>query len=108
MPKSRVEAFSDAVIAIAITLLVLEIDVPAGADGTLWHDLTHQWPSYAASLVSFFVIGILWTNHHGLFEHLKKVDHGVLYLNLLVLATIAFLPFPTALLAEHLRTGNDE
>jgi uncharacterized membrane protein len=108
MPKARVEAFSDAVFAIAITLLVLEIAVPDGPDGTLWHDLKEQWPSYAAYLVSFFVIGIIWINHHGIFEHITKVDYGILYINLGVLATVAFLPFPTALLAEHLRTGADE
>jgi uncharacterized membrane protein len=108
MPKNRLEAFSDGVFAIAITLLVLEIDIPTGPDGTLWHELTAQWPSYAAYLVSFFIIGIIWINHHGLFEHLKRVDYGILYLNLAVLATVAFLPFPTALLAEHLRTGADE
>jgi uncharacterized membrane protein len=108
MPKARVEAFSDAVFAIAITLLVLEIDIPKGPDGTLWHDLLDQWPSYAAYLVSFFVIGIIWINHHGIFEHITKVDYAVLYINLAVLASVAFLPFPTALLAEHLRTGTDE
>lgn len=108
MPKVRVEAFSDAVFAIAITLLVLEINVPDGPSGTLWHDLKDQWPSYAAYLVSFFVIGIIWINHHGIFEHITKVDYGVLYINLAVLASVAFLPFPTALLADHLRSGADE
>jgi uncharacterized membrane protein len=108
MPKARVEAFSDAVFAIAITLLVLEIAIPNGPDGTLWHDLKDQWPSYAAYLVSFFVIGIIWINHHGIFEHITKVDYGILYINLAVLASVAFLPFPTALLAEHLQSGNDE
>jgi uncharacterized membrane protein len=108
MSKTRVEFFSDGVFAIAITLLVLEIGVPNGPDGTLWHDLKDQWPSYAAYLVSFFVIGIIWINHHGIFDHIKKVDYGVLYINLAVLATVAFLPFPTALLAEHLRSGADE
>lgn len=108
MQKARVEAFSDAVFAIAVTLLVLEIGIPGGEDGTLWHDLLDQWPSYAAYLVSFFVIGIIWINHHGIFEHITKVDYGVLYINLAVLASVAFLPFPTALLAEHLRTGADE
>jgi uncharacterized membrane protein len=108
MPKARVEAFSDAVFAIAITLLVLVIDIPNGPDGSLWHDLLDQWPSYAAYLVSFFVIGIIWINHHGIFEHITKVDYAVLYINLAVLASVAFLPFPTALLAEHLRTGTDE
>jgi uncharacterized membrane protein len=108
MPKGRLEMFSDGVFAIAITLLVLEINVPNGPDGTLWHELKDQWPSYAAYLVSFFVIGIIWINHHGILEHITKVDYGVLYINLAVLATVAFLPFPTALLAEHLRTGADE
>jgi uncharacterized membrane protein len=108
MPKARVEAFSDAVFAIAITLLDLEIAIPNGPDRTLWHDLKDQWPSYAAYLVSFFVIGIIWINHHGIFTHITKVDYGVLYINLALLATVAFIPFPTALFAEHLRSGADE
>jgi uncharacterized membrane protein len=106
MTKNRLEAFSDGVFAVAITLLVIELAVPTGDH--LWHDLKEEWPSFAAFFVSFWVIGIIWVNHHGLVDHLKRADRGVLYLNLLVLMTVVFLPFATALLAEHLKSGADE
>ena len=106
MTKNRLEAFSDGVFAVAITLLVLEIHVPAGEH--LWHDLGEEWPSFAAFFVSFWVIGIIWVNHHGVFDHLRQANRGVLYLNLLVLMTVVFIPFSTALLAEHLKSGADE
>jgi TMEM175 potassium channel family protein len=103
---NRLEAFSDGVFAIAITLLVLELNVPTGEH--LWHDLKEEWPSFAAFFVSFWVIGIIWVNHHGVLDHLARADRGVLYLNLLLLFTVVFIPFPTALLAEHLKSGADE
>jgi uncharacterized membrane protein len=106
MKTGRLEAFSDGVFAVAITLLVLEIHVPTGEH--LWHDLKEEWPSFAAFFVSFWVIGIIWVNHHGVFDHLKRADRGVLYLNLLLLMTVVFIPFSTALMAEHLKSGADE
>ncbi|MGA8217712.1 MAG: TMEM175 family protein [Solirubrobacterales bacterium] len=106
MTTNRLEAFSDGVFAIAITLLVLELNVPAGDH--LWHQLKEEWPSFAAFFVSFWVIGIIWVNHHGVLDHLARADRGVLYLNLLLLFTVVFIPFPTALLAEHLKSGEDE
>ena len=106
MSKNRLEAFSDGVFAVAITLLVLEINVPGGEH--LWHDLGEEWPSFAAFFVSFWVIGIIWVNHHGVLDHLRRSDRGVLYLNLLVLMTVVFIPFSTALMADHLKSGADE
>jgi uncharacterized membrane protein len=106
MTKARLEAFSDGVFAVAITLLVIEIAVPTGED--LWHQLKEEWPSFAAFFVSFWVIGIIWVNHHGVLDHLKLANRGVLYLNLLLLMTVVFIPFSTALLAEHLKSGADE
>jgi TMEM175 potassium channel family protein len=106
MSKNRLEAFSDGVFAVAITLLVIEIVVPTGED--LWHQLKDEWPSFAAFFVSFWVIGIIWVNHHGVLDHLKRANRGVLYLNLLLLMTVVFIPFSTALLAEHLKSGADE
>jgi uncharacterized membrane protein len=103
---NRLEAFSDAVFAVAITLLVLELSVPAGDD--LWHELKDEWPSFAAFFVSFWVIGIIWVNHHAVIDHIARADRGVLYLNLLLLMTVVFIPFSTALLAEHLKSGADE
>jgi uncharacterized membrane protein len=101
----RFDAFSDGVLAIAITLLVLEIKVPNATQGRLWHELGRLWPSYAAYAVSFLTIGIMWVNHHNLSRRLVAVDHGLVYANLGLLATISFLPFPTAVLAEYLRDG---
>jgi len=103
---TRLEAFSDGVFAIAITLLVLELNVPEGEH--LWEQLKDEWPSFAAFFVSFWVIGIIWVNHHGVLDHLARADRGVLYLNLLLLFTVVFIPFPTALLADHLKSGEDE
>jgi uncharacterized membrane protein len=106
MTTNRLEAFSDGVFAVAITLLVLEIEVPGGEN--LWHDLKEEWPSFAAFAVSFWVIGIIWVNHHGVIDHLRRADRGVLYLNLLVLMTVVFIPFSTELFAVHLKSGADE
>jgi uncharacterized membrane protein len=82
MPKSRLEAFSDGVFAIAITLLVLEIPVPKVEHGGLADALLDGWPSYAAYVVSFAIIGIIWVNHHAVFGYFRRVDRGLLYLNL--------------------------
>jgi uncharacterized membrane protein len=106
MTTNRLEAFSDGVFAIAITLLVLELNVPEGEH--LWEQLKDEWPSFAAFFVSFWVIGIIWVNHHGVLDHLARADRGVLYLNLLLLFTVVFIPFPTALLAEHLKPGEGD
>jgi uncharacterized membrane protein len=106
MATSRLEAFSDGVFAIAITLLVLELNIPQGEH--LWEQLKDEWPSFAAFFVSFWVIGIIWVNHHGVLDHLARADRGVLYLNLLLLFTVVFIPFPTALLAEHLKSGESD
>ncbi|MGW3912123.1 TMEM175 family protein [Streptomyces sp. NPDC005070] len=104
--SGRVEAFSDGVFAIAITLLILEIKVPeAGENGGLWHALGEQWPSYAAYVVSFLVIGIMWINHHQVFSYVARVDRTLMFLNLLLLMVVAAIPWPTAMVAEYLREG---
>ena len=101
----RIEAFSDGVLAIAITLLVLEIRLPDSTRGHLAHDLGALGPSYAAYALSFLVIGIMWANHHGLFRLIGRADSGLLFCNVVLLAGISFLPFPTAVLARSLRDG---
>ncbi len=101
----RLSAFSDGVIAIAITLLILEIKVPAAAPGQLGQQLRQLWPSYIAFAVSFLTVGIMWVNHHNLSRRLVAVDHGLLYLNLALLGAISFIPFPTAVIAGYLREG---
>ncbi len=97
----RLEAFSDGVFSIAITLLVLDIHVPQVERGLL-PALLGQWPAYVGYVVSFVVIGICWANHHELFEHFEHSDHVLMLLNTLFLMCIAFLPFATALVAEYL------
>jgi uncharacterized membrane protein len=101
---SRLEAFSDGVFAIAITLLVLELDVPEGED-SLWHRIAHEWPSFAAYLTSFFIIGIMWVNHHSMLRSIVRTDRVLLFLNLFLLLWTSLLPFPTRLVAEHLGDG---
>ena len=110
MPSKRLEAFSDGVFAIAITLLVLDLAVPARNEvrpGGLGSALAHQWPSYFAYLVSFLVIGIIWVNHHTMFSKVNLVDRPVLFANLALLLVVSALPFPTRLLAEYLTAGSD-
>ena len=106
----RVEAFSDGVFAIAITLLVLEIPVPhAGVDASsagLWTALGALWPSYLAFVLSFFVILIMWVNHHELMRLVRAVDYPFLFANGFLLLMVTFVPFPTAVLAEHLATAD--
>jgi TMEM175 potassium channel family protein len=100
---SRVEAFSDGVFAIAITLLILEIRVPRGDHG-LWAGLLALWPSYIAFLMSFVVILIEWVNHHELLRMVRGVNYPFMFANGLLLLTITFVPFPTAVLAANLAT----
>jgi uncharacterized membrane protein len=100
----RIEAFSDAVFAIAITLLIIEIGVPhaEGAE-SLSDKLLHLWPSYFGYTISFLVIGTVWANHHNRFRLIARSDHVLLFLNIVFLMCVAFIPFPTALLAEYIR-----
>jgi uncharacterized membrane protein len=110
MKTERLETFSDGVFAIAITLLVLGLAVPARdtlKDETLIAALGHQWPSYFAYLVSFLVIGIIWINHHTMFDRVRRVDRLVLFANLALLLVVAAIPFPTRLLSEYLTAGGD-
>jgi uncharacterized membrane protein len=96
---SRLEAFSDGVLAVAITLLVLNIHVP---DHQLPHQLAREWPAYDAYATSFITIGIIWINHHVVIGRLREADHPILMLNLLLLLTVGLLPFATDLLSRYL------
>lgn len=103
----RVEAFSDGVFAVAITLLILNIHIPDNnvllVDSEFWSYLGNQWPELLAFVTSFATIGIMWINHHRLFTHIRRVDTNLLALNLLLLLLIVFIPFPTAQLAQYAR-----
>jgi uncharacterized membrane protein len=105
MSPSRVEAFSDGVFAIAATLLILDVHV---GDGDLGAHLVHIWPSYAAYAVSFLTIGIIWINHHTVFAQIHHVDRLFLLINVAFLMMVAFIPFPTSLIASQLRGGDLE
>jgi len=102
---TRIEAFSDGVFAIAITLLVLEIHIPdaeTGRTGGLLLALGDLWPSYVGYVISFVTIGIMWTNHHSIFTLVRRSDRYFMLINVAFLMGISFLPFPTAVLAEYL------
>ena len=105
---ARLEAFADGVFAIAITLLILEIRLPAAVSSTqtgLFKTLASLWPSYLGYAVSFVIIGIMWINHHNLCRLIDRIDHNFIVLNLLLLLCVAFTPFPTRVLAEYLTSN---
>jgi uncharacterized membrane protein len=103
--SSRVEAFSDGVLAIAITLLVLDLHTGEHV-GHVGSDLLAQWPTYLAYVASFLYIGVVWVNHHALFTRIARVDTGLLWCNLALLLAASVLPFPTAELAFAMQHGN--
>ncbi|MFE9690258.1 peptide-methionine (R)-S-oxide reductase MsrB [Micromonospora sp. NPDC005806] len=104
---SRVVALSDAVIAIAVTLLVLEIRPPQDTRHLI-HGLASLWPSYLAYVVTFMLIGQVWANHHVMFDQIRTADRVVLFLNTVLLMDIAFLPFAAAVLADAFRDGHGQ
>jgi uncharacterized membrane protein len=97
---TRLETFSDGVFAIAATLLILDVKLPAS--GSVEHGLLQIWPSYAAYAISFVTIGIMWINHHTVFRQIDRVDRTFLTISVVFLMVIAFVPFPTRVLADHL------
>src|SRR3954452_6157401 len=100
---SRVEAFSDGVLAIAITLLVLDVPIP-DANGDFGAQLREAWPHYIAFVTAFLTIAVMWANHHDLFRTIAKTDRGLILANSFLLMTISFLPFSTGVLAEGMRS----
>ena len=102
----RLETFSDGVFAIAATLLVLEFSVTSGPG--LGHDLIHIWPAYLAYVTSFLTIGIIWMNHHHTVSFIGRIDRTFLFVNNLLLLTVAFLPFPTGLVGDNLRGPGEQ
>lgn len=102
MRTERLQALADGIFAIALTLLVLELPAPVHSEH-LAHDLLAQWPSYAAYVVSFVTVAIVWVNHHTLLDVVHRADRTLIELNLLLLLFVAAVPWPTGLLAEYLR-----
>ncbi|HEX6934270.1 MAG TPA: TMEM175 family protein [Streptosporangiaceae bacterium] len=103
MDSDRLEAFSDGVFAVAITLLALDLAVPEPGHGRLITQLADHWPSFAAYVVSFLTIGIIWVNHHTLFKNIARIDRALLFLNLLLLFFVVSIPFATSTLADYLK-----
>jgi uncharacterized membrane protein len=106
-PTNRTESFSDGVFAVAVTLLVLNLGVHGVPPGGLASALGREWPHYVTFVVSFLTIGIIWINHHEMFERIGSVDRPLALLNLLLLLSVTVIPFTTGLLAGYLR-GADE
>jgi uncharacterized membrane protein len=107
MSKGRVEAFSDGVFAVAATLLIFNVQIDKTAPGGLLAALLAAWPKYAAYVASFLTIGVMWMNHHGLFERIARLDRALLFLNLLLLMAIVFIPFSTAELGSNILVHGD-
>jgi uncharacterized membrane protein len=108
MSKARLEAFSDGVIAVAITLLALDLTVPEPGHVSLLQQLGDHWPQFAAYAVSFFTIGIIWVNHHARVSMIARVDRTLLFINLVLLMFVVLIPFATATMATYLIRGNNE
>jgi uncharacterized membrane protein len=104
---TRLETFADGVFAIAATLLIIDVGLPANFHDSLGHELLQIWPQYLAYAISFATIGIIWVNHHTVLMQVGRVDRSFLFLNLGLLVSVAFIPFPTRVLAEFVRTQDD-
>ncbi len=107
MNTSRLEAFSDGVFAVAITLLVLQFTVPEVQSGKLLAKVLDQWPQLVTYLASFLTVGVVWVNHHTIFRNLRAVDRTIQFINLVLLLTVVLVPYPTALLGRYLNSGVD-
>ena len=106
MTPARLETFADGIFAIAATLLIIDVSLPSELSGSLGRALLDIWPQYAGYVVSFATIGIMWVNHHRLIRQVERIDERFLFLNLGLLACIAFVPFPTRVLAEYVQTDD--
>ncbi len=107
MSKGRLEAFSDGVFAVAATLLIFNIQIDKTAPGGLLSALLAAWPKYAAYVASFLTIGVMWLNHHGMFARIARLDRPLVFLNLLLLMAIVFIPFSTAQLGTNILVARD-
>jgi uncharacterized membrane protein len=107
MNTSRLEAFSDGVFAVAITLLVLQFTVPEVGSGKLLAKVLGQWPQLVTYVATFLTVGVVWINHHTIFRNLRAADRTIQFINLVLLMTVVLLPYPTALLGRYLNSGQN-
>jgi TMEM175 potassium channel family protein len=107
MSASRLEAFSDGVFAVAITLLVLQFIPPDVPAGKLLPTLLGQWPQLVTFVASFLTVGVVWVNHHTIFRGIRAVDRTIQFINLVLLLTVVLVPYPTALLGRYLNSGQN-
>jgi uncharacterized membrane protein len=107
MNTSRVEAFSDGVFAVAITLLVLQFAVPDAKSGQLLSKVLEQWPQLITYAASFLTIGVVWVNHHAIFRGIRAVDRTIQFINLVLLLLVVLVPYPTELLGRYLNSGRN-
>jgi uncharacterized membrane protein len=107
MSTSRLEAFSDGVFAVAITLLVLQFVDPGAQSGKLLSKLLGQWPQLATYGASFLTIGVIWVNHHTIFRAIREVDRTIQFINLVLLLLVVLVPYPTQLLGHYLNSGQN-
>jgi uncharacterized membrane protein len=105
---ARLETFADGVFAIAATLLIIDVGLPEELGHSLGQELLDIWPQYFGYAVSFVTIGIMWVNHHAIVRQIERVDRPFLFLNIGLLLCIAFVPFPTRVLAEFVRSDEGE
>jgi uncharacterized membrane protein len=108
MDRNRLEAFSDGVFAVAITLLALNLAIPGPGHGALLTQLVHLWPSLVAYPISFFTIGVIWVNHHAVVRSVKVVDRTLLFINLVLLLFVVVIPAATSVMAEYLTSGGQD
>jgi uncharacterized membrane protein len=106
--RGRLEAFSDGVFAVAITLLALNLFVAGPGHGPLVRQLADHWPSFVAYLISFFTIGVIWVNHHALMQNVAAADRTLLFLNLVLLLFVVLIPFVTGTMADYLTAGDQD
>jgi uncharacterized membrane protein len=107
MSTSRLEAFSDGVFAVAITLLVLQFVDPGAPSGKLFSRLIDQWPQLATYVASFLTIGVIWVNHHTIFKGIREIDRTIQFINLVLLLMVVLVPYPTQLLGHYLNSGQN-
>lgn len=101
-PAERLVAYTDAIFSIVVTLLVLEIRLPEHSTEGVWLDLWHEWPSMISFLISFFIITVVWLNHHEMFHHIKRVDYPLIVWNTLLMLNVVLIPLVSSILGRHL------